>query len=332
MGYWWPLLVAASALGTWLALRYARARSLLDAPGERRSHAVPTPRGGGVAMMVVLVATGAIMASSQASLTAFWIAFSLGLLLVGGIGWWDDHRPLSAWLRLAVHLLAGGVLSVGVLLAGGGWIAAVACGLLAVILVNVWNFMDGINGIATTQFVLVAGAAWLLWGEGVAPLALACVASGLGFLPFNFPRARIFLGDVGSGGMGFALAALYGLAVLVGNAAPEAGLVPVSAFVVDAGLTLGRRIWRGEAWWTAHVQHTYQVWARELRQHWPVTLGFATWTVAGAASVAWLDSATPSFMGAFAVAWYTSGALLWWFLQNRYALRRLPHAVDSRDG
>ena len=332
MAYWWPLLLGASALGTWLALGYARRRSLLDAPGERRSHAVPTPRGGGIAVIGVLLATGILMAWRQESLSAFWVAFSLGLFLVGGVGWWDDHRPLSARLRLVVHVVAGSLLGIGMLLAGAEWKAAVVCGSLAVILINVWNFMDGINGIATTQFVLVTLMAWLTWGDGVSMLALACVAAGLGFLPFNFPRARIFLGDVGSGGMGFALAGLYGLSLLAGSPAPETGLVLISAFLLDAGLTLARRAWRGEAWWTAHVQHAYQVWARSVDQHVPVTLGFAAWTECGALSAIHLTASAPQFMRAFVAAWYISGALLWWFLQNRYAHCRLPHAADSRDG
>lgn len=332
MAYWWPLLLGASVLGTWLALGYARRRSLLDAPGERRSHAIPTPRGGGIAVIAILLATGVFMAWRQQHLSAFWMAFSLGMFLVGGVGWWDDHRPLSARLRLVVHVLAGGLLTAGTFLAGGEPAAAIACGVLAVILINVWNFMDGIDGIATTQFVLVAAAAGWLWGDGVSVLALACVAAGLGFLPFNFPRARIFLGDVGSGGMGFALASVFGLAALVGDPAPEVGLVLISAFMLDAGLTLFRRVLRGEAWWTAHVQHAYQVCAKRLQQHLPVTLGFAVWTAAGALSVIWLNAASPQFMSVFAIAWYISGALLWWFLQDRYSHRRLPRLADSRDG
>src|SRR5690606_7576504 len=200
----------------------------------------------------------------------------------------------------------------GVVMAGGApWLALLALGLVPV-LVNVWNFMDGIDGLAASQAALAAAGLALLAGEGPAVLpALALSAACLGFLPFNFPRARIFLGDVGSGALGFALAVLV---VLLPSDAPTDDRVgvlllaalPLSAFLVDATLTLSGRIVRRERWWTAHVEHAYQRFAVRAGSHAPVTMAYAAWTaVATVAAVVLLDSGLKSkagIVGIFVVA------------------------------
>ncbi len=134
-----------------------------------------------------------------------------GLSLVAGIGWWDDHRPLPARWRLAVHVLASVVLGLLIWRVGGqAWMGALSA-LFAVGLVNVWNFMDGINGLATSQAALAAvacalalapPASWAGWG-----IAAAC----LGFLPFNFPRARIFSAMAAAVGWASCVAAVLAL-------------------------------------------------------------------------------------------------------------------------
>src|SRR5690606_21830627 len=137
-------LAAVSALGTWLTLRYAR-RRLLDLPGERRSHTVPTPRGGGLGITIALLAGTALAVAGGVLAPLPALAFAAGLLLVAGIGWIDDHRPLSPWSRLAVQCLAGLVLAAGLYAGQGDWRwALLACAAVPV-LVNVWNFMDGID-------------------------------------------------------------------------------------------------------------------------------------------------------------------------------------------
>ncbi|MFD0738193.1 lipopolysaccharide biosynthesis protein [Lysobacter koreensis] len=320
---WLALFFVIGAAGTWLARGYAVRRELLDHPGERRSHAVATPRGGGMAIVLALLVAASALAARHPLQVPLLVAFVLGLLLVAGVGLIDDHRPLSPWSRLVVHVLAAAVLAIGVAAAFGSlWVAAVAF-IAALVLTNVWNFMDGINGLAASQAAIVAaGFAWLaggVWGW----LALALAAACLGFLPFNFPRARIFLGDVGSGALGYSLAAL--LAVVLGSQQRwwlPILLVPVSAFLVDAGLTLLRRLWRGERWWTAHTQHAYQVWARQAGSHaWP-TAAYSAWTLCGVLAMGLLRSAPGSFILASSIAWYTSGAFLWWWLQRRELGRR----------
>src|SRR5690606_36449123 len=141
-------------------------------------------------------------------------AAGIGLLLVAGIGWLDDHRPLSPWSRLAVHALTAGLLAGVAWHASGQPAVSIVAFALAMALVNIWNFMDGIDGIAATQALVVACACALPGSDPlVRCLARALAAACLGFLPLNLLRARIFLGDVGSGALGYALALVMALAI-----------------------------------------------------------------------------------------------------------------------
>ncbi len=310
---WLALHIALAAAGTWLARHYALGRSLVDEPGERRSHRVATPRGGGIAIVLaMLVALLALMARAPQWVPTLGL-LGAGFVLVAAIGWIDDHRPLSPWLRLAVHALAAGLLGLAGIVAGTGglWQVLAGCA-LALVLVNVWNFMDGIDGLAASQAALVAAAfalsapaAGVAWWLGWA-LCAAC----LGFLPFNFPRARIFLGDVGSGALGYALAVLAVFASDGGMAGAWV-LLPLSGFLVDAALTLGTRMVRGEHWWTPHVQHLYQRLARRWHGHRKVTLVYAAWTLAAIALMWSVRSLDAAFIMCAVCAWYLVGAGIW---------------------
>ena len=195
---WLVLHFCIGVAGTWLARRYALKQALIDEPGERRSHSVATPRGGGIAIVISLLVAALALGIRQPPIAPLMLAFGTGLLLVAGIGWFDDHRPLSPWVRLAVHIVAAGLFAFAV----GDVFQSVwlgACAFVAtLVLTNVWNFMDGINGIAAGQALVAAlGLAWMAGGSwGL--LALALAAACAGFLPFNFPRARIFMG-IGAG-------------------------------------------------------------------------------------------------------------------------------------
>lgn len=272
---WLGLLAAGAAAATWMARYYALRGNLMDQPGERRSHTVATPRGGGIAIVLVVCVAGLYLMARQASANVLGLAFLSGLLIVAAIGWWDDHRPLSPWLRLAVQAVAALILAAGAGWQSGHWMPALVAFGAAMVLVNVWNFMDGIDGLAASQAGLAASAyAGVLTGEWRV-LAMALVAACLGFLPFNFPRARIFLGDVGSGALGFALAGLLAAALLaVPPARAPLLILPLCLFLVDAGFTLLRRILRGEQWWAPHVTHLYQMAARRFG-HVVVTMVYA---------------------------------------------------------
>lgn len=241
-----------SALFTHLSLRYALRLDMLDHPGARRSHQTPTPRGGGAAIVLVL------------GLSVLWLplpvlpAWSL-LLAVGAvalIGWIDDHRSLPVLPRLAVHAVAAATLVVGLM--WEAWsvsalspLTLLLLPLLVVAGINFCNFMDGINGIASSQAALVLVAcAVLIWPAAPVWAAVFTVAAAAccGFLPFNFPRARIFLGDVGSGALGLLVMAALIQVWWLSRIPAAALLLLISAFALDAVLTLVQRVVQGKRW------------------------------------------------------------------------------------
>jgi len=312
---WLILHTGIGAAGTWLARRYALQRNLLDHPGARRSHDVATPRGGGIAIVLALVVAAVALSLRAPGQAAVMAAFAVGTLLVAMVGWIDDHRPLSPWLRLSMHVLAGAVFAVAMQHGFGNVWMSLSAFAATVALTNVWNFMDGINGIAATQALLVAMAVALLASGVWMLVALALAAACLGFLPFNFPRARIFMGDVGSGAIGFAIAALAAVAVAQQGHDAISLLLPLSPFLVDAGLTLLRRLVRGERWWTPHTQHAYQVCARR-RGHAVVTLAYVAWSATGLAAMIVMDGVPAIIMLRICVAWYLAAVLAWWWVQR----------------
>lgn len=332
LGAWVAILFLLALAGTWAVRRYALARNLLDHPAERRSHRVATPRGGGLSIVAAMLVALLLLAWMNPGDRGLLLAAAGGLALVAGAGWIDDHRPLSAGLRLAIHLASAVLVSGAVLLSGhGAWSAVVA--LLAVpVLVNVWNFMDGIDGLAASQ-AAIAAAAYALSGADAATTALAwaLVAACCGFLPFNFPKARIFLGDVGSGALGYLLAFLL-VWVSIRNARGVTEselplmLLPLAAFLVDASLTLSRRILLGEQWWKPHVQHAYQQLACRLGAHWPVTMAYAVWSVL-AGGLLLVATVQPFVIKLTIVAsWLLASSLVW------IALPRTPTTSSQAQG
>ncbi|MFP7721566.1 lipopolysaccharide biosynthesis protein [Lysobacter sp. A3-1-A15] len=329
---WVAVFFLMAVAGTLLARRYALQRALVDEPGERRSHAVATPRGGGVAIVAVLLAACIALAFRHPGHLPWLGAFGIGLCLVAGVGWLDDHRPLSPWVRLGVHCVAAAVLMAPIALGADRPLLALIGFGLVVTLTNVWNFMDGINGLAASQAAIAGAALALVLGGPAAALGWALVAGCAGFLPFNFPSARIFLGDVGSGALGFAVGALLVLAGLPDPSLSPLLLLPLAPFLVDASLTLGRRVIRGEAWWTAHLQHAYQGWARHSG-HSLVTVLYGAAAAGGAVVLLALagTGTTAIFIAIFALAWYTSAAFAWVWLQKGSASRALQLEKDRSE-
>ncbi|MEO5596742.1 MAG: glycosyltransferase family 4 protein [Lysobacteraceae bacterium] len=312
----WILLCAAafvSALLTAATRYYALRRNLLDAPGRRRSHALPTPRGGGLGPILTILVAGVCWLVITHRLDKSIATCLAGLSLVAVIGWWDDHRPLPASLRLTIHLAAAALAALG-LLGMPSTPAQSGLLLIAIIwiagLINAWNFMDGIDGIATTQAIMVTacvliGGALFAWLDA-RWMAAGWVAIGalLGFLPFNFPRARIFLGDVGSGALGFMIACLLLRAIVSGGMRWPLAMLAVSAFGIDAALTLGKRMAQRKAWWRPHREHLYQWMVRRGKSHQWVNLAYATWTL-----LACVMTLIAAPAGAVLSAWMTIAAL-----------------------
>ena len=285
------LALLLSAGLTRLALAYAERRRMVDLPGARRSHAAPTPRGGGAGPVLAMLIVGFGLAWPFDPSRYF--AFASAFALAAGLGWWDDHRNLGVGVRLAAQLAICGGLAWFLLTGSAGALPTIACVAWLLLYLNLHNFMDGINGLAAAQTAFCAGAFALLAGEGggFAPYWLCVVGAvaALGFLPFNFPRARIFMGDVGSTALGLWLAAMAVLLAWSGALAAGSALIVMSAFVVDGAMTLGYRVLRGKRWWRPHREHLYQWLARAGWTHVRVVGAYFAWNVLLALPLAWMN-------------------------------------------
>jgi UDP-N-acetylmuramyl pentapeptide phosphotransferase/UDP-N-acetylglucosamine-1-phosphate transferase len=278
---------AASALLTWAWLGLARRRDIADAPGQRRLHATTTPRGGGIAIAVVVVAAAFAIATAQSAGPGLlpWGCIGAGLAAFAAVGLRDDVVPMSAQAKFGGQWIAAAALALGLMLAAPGatgWVAFAVLVVAAVYVTNIWNFMDGSNGLVATQSLLVA-AALATW-PGQAPdlrlLGLVLAATCLGFLPFNVPRARLFLGDVGSHVLGAGVFALGALSWRRGVVdLPVLGLLGLP-MLLDSGLTLLRRALAGRPVWRAHREHLYQYAVRTGHSHASVCLAYAAATLA----------------------------------------------------
>lgn len=275
-------------VGTEAVRRYALARSVLDVPNARSSHSVPTPRGGGVAIVLSFIAALVLWEIVWGvSGRLFW-ALMPSSSLVALIGFMDDHSPLPARLRLAFHFVAAGwavywiggmpSLDLGFALLQLGWTGSLLAVIGLVWSVNLYNFMDGIDGIAGGQavFVSVAGAALLFVQGGDAWPLLVLGAASAGFLLLNWPPARIFMGDAGSGFLGFAIGTIALHATTQGLTSVWPWVILMGVFIVDSTVTLLRRAMQGMAITSPHRTHAYQWASRRYGQHRIVTIGVLT--------------------------------------------------------
>lgn len=278
------LLLAAfgvALLATGVVRKYALRVGLLDEPNVRSSHSVPTPRAGGLAIVATCVSGWISLYFFDLLGSRELLALSIGGLAVAAVGFLDDRSGLDARIRLLVHLLAASLAVYAVGVATGQGAVGVAWWLLLVCgigwFVNLYNFMDGIDGLACGEavFLSLAGAGLHAITSGRVDTALAAIVVGgasLGFLWWNWPPARIFMGDVGSGFLGYVLAvvALSSARQNVGALIPW--IILAGAFLADSGVTLLRRALRGERIYVAHRTHAYQWLARRWRSHRRVTV------------------------------------------------------------
>ncbi len=273
--------LAAAVFSYWGVARFllwAKRRKLLDLPNERSSHTRPTPRGGGLVIVAVTLLFGTVLAGMQSSPSSWaaWLPFAAGALIVAAVSWFDDLSSLPSWIRLTVHFsgaiiaIAGygfwGTIALPVVGSVNlGWWGAAVTAMWIVGLTNAYNFMDGTDGIAGSQAV-IAGLGWALigWAAGiplVGGLGFLVAGASLGFLVHNWPPAHLFMGDIGSAFLGYALAVLpvmYGFFDKNGTGAPAVGLLLVWPFVFDTSFTFVRRLCRGENVFSAHRSHLYQ--------------------------------------------------------------------------
>ncbi len=295
----WLLVVIAifSCVMTGLLRHYALSRELMDVPNERSSHTVPTPRGGGMAVVVSFLVALLVLFVMAPEYTSIIIGLGGAGLLIALIGFMDDHGHIAARWRLLAHFIGAGWLlywlgglppiqMVGISLELG-WLGNILAALYLVWLLNLYNFMDGIDGLASIEAITVCCGGALIYllllddGAGVFfPLLLA--AAVLGFLVWNFPQARIFMGDAGSGFLGFTLGALSLHAAWMAPQLLWCWIILLGVFIVDASVTLLRRVLRGDKFYEAHRSHAYQYASRRLASHKAVSL------TVGLINIVWL--------------------------------------------
>jgi len=272
---------------TWMLRKIALHHSLLDIPNQRSSHSQPTPRGGGLAILLACYLGGSYLAlTGRIVIPHLFVLGGCGLG-IAIIGFLDDLFHLSSGVRLVVHfgcaLLALNFLpfnSYSLLSNGGGILSTAALIVLAfgvVWSINLYNFMDGIDGLAGIEAVTITlGAGFLLYlsGETGGPflLLMLLAVSVLGFLMFNWPPARIFMGDACSGFLGFFFAIIALLTAQSTRLTLWTWMILLGVFVVDSGVTLLTRIYLRKKFYEAHRSHAYQILARRLQSHKKVTL------------------------------------------------------------
>lgn len=264
-----------SALLTWVALRYLQRRAILDHPNERSSHSIPTPRGGGIAVVCLTIAAWLVPVSGKVEPATLAALTAAGALAV--VSWIDDLKSLTPLVRLAAQAAAAVVALAwldGPSLVFQGllpaWLDTVLAGLLLVWFVNLFNFMDGIDAISAAECIAVCLGLLVLGllrtPAGVPPwLPFALAAAMLGFLWWNRPPARVFLGDVGSVPVGFLLGWMLLKTAAAGYWA--VALILPLYYLADATITLLRRAVRGARLWQAHREHFYQRAVQAGRSH-----------------------------------------------------------------
>ena len=295
----WIFFVIAGCISLLLTSalrRYALSKSLIDVPNARSSHTVPTPRGGGVAIVLSFLLLVPLL--SIFSLLPW--ASAWGLIGAGAgvavLGFLDDHGHIAARWRLLGHFSAavwalfwlGGIppLTIMGVVFDMGWIGVVLSLFYLVWMLNLYNFMDGIDGLASVEAIAVCLSASLIYALmgfsslAWAPLLLSFTVAG--FLYWNFPPAKIFMGDAGSGFLGVTLGILSLQAACASPALLWVWVILMGVFVVDATFTLVRRLVRGDKVYEAHRSHAYQYASRQFGRHLPVTL------TVGLVNVVWL--------------------------------------------
>lgn len=309
MSSWLALALIASFLASYVltawARRFAQQSGMLDLPGPRRSHEQPTPRGGGIGFATIFLVAVTLFIRLFPENMNLWLGLLGGGFLVVAVGWLDDLRGLGSAIRLSLYGFASlwavvwigglpsvelgvGILNLGIFGYFVGW--CLTLGFL-----NIYNFMDGIDGIAAGEGLIAssAAAAFLILA-GSWPMAIACLilsAGLLGFIPWNWHPAKIFMGDVGSNLLGFVLIVMAMFSENQGFVPLLVWIILLAVFWVDGGATFLRRLWKGDPVYLPHRTHAYQRAVQKGYSHSQVTsavividiilvgLGYLAWSV-----------------------------------------------------
>lgn len=346
------LLLLVSGITTWLAgfavYGFLKRIGLWDKPNYRSSHSLPTVRGGGLAILIPVL-LWIVLAKGGGDAPQGHVAVLL--LIIASVSFADDLGHMSAGSRLFYQLLAALFAlsleawpSFGLSLGAdsGAWIAAGALGLFLWVAwiagnINAFNFMDGINGLAAGQAAITGlGIGLVAWRFGVpfndfwVQTSFALSGAALGFLPHNVPKARMFMGDVGSASLGFLLAVIpffltigYGWHLFLPLALLQAN------FVLDTVITLGRRIARGERWYEAHKEHFYQRLTRSGVPHEKVTLIQMGGQVIVILLLCCLPGANDSMKGILVFMILGIWAAFFWYAEKEFKRRAASAAVPA---
>lgn len=334
MMFWVLVAVIPALIATLLTYRFCNPESrmhLLDHPNERSLHSQPKPRTGGVAILVgFFLSIPAWLAIVVPTPSMVWIIIGAGI--IAGLSFLDDRRNLSIGVRLLGHVLGA---SIVVIAAGLGlpvevsipWLAWLGPGLSIVFLVwmaNLYNFMDGMDGFAGGMAVIGFGTfavfGFLAGNLAFAIFSLTLASASFGFLLFNFPPARIFMGDTGSAALGMMAGGLILWGAREAVFPFWAGALVFSPFIVDATLTLLRRLLRRERFWLAHKTHYYQRLVLLGWGHRKTVLTEYALMLACAGSALW---------GASKPAMTQTGVLIFWGLAY-IVLVATVHALERR--
>ncbi|MEQ8859211.1 MAG: glycosyl transferase [Pseudomonadales bacterium] len=300
----------------WLVLTASRRWGVLAHPNARSLHDAPQPTAGGVAFVVPLLAYLGWLGAQGASIA---LVLCAAAALIAVVGLVDDLRELSARARLAAHALAA-LAVVWAVLPGAPWPLLALAAFALVWHINLYNFMDGIDGIAGAQALVFLVGAQIV-GAGLPGWSgdLTWLASGtlLAFLVFNFPPSRLFMGDVGSGFLGLLTGALALLLWQQQSLPLPAALILLAGFWLDATYTLIVRATTGQAFTQAHRSHLYQKLAAKRGHLW-TTVGFLGYAIFWLLPLAWMSARHGMQMSPVALSWLLPAVTpllvtAWWF-------------------
>lgn len=271
-----------TALITWGWIKLAEAKEIHDGPERRRLHDAFIPRAGGIGIALVMLTACIVIYFFIAHRNPLWLLLIAAFFLFSFLGFWDDLTPIRAVRKLMLHILAAMLLFlICISFLSMNALLAMVLSMLFLAMVNIWNFMDGSNGMVGMQSLLMV-IGFMSLGSYSMPvyyfsltLAVAC----LGFLPFNFPVAKVFLGDVGSHVLGAAVLALAILAYSENQWTVLEIACLLSALWIDGFLTLIRRKFRGFKVTQPHRSHLYQYAIRSGKTHGAICGYYAVWTI-----------------------------------------------------
>lgn len=321
---WAPLLsFGLSAAGVWITLVHSRRAGVVDVPNHRSSHTVPTPRGGGIGIVAAVLIVTFYALRSVAGVPYFPIALVAGCLLcLALVGWLDDTRSMAVAVRLPVHVACGFAVAVLVNavrpLPDAANILWLACWTFwTAASINIANFMDGVDGMIAVQGIIYGVFLFSLVPveDPASAYGLVLAAACLGFLVWNWPPAKVFLGDVGSGSLGLLFVAGGALALRGVGAALV--FLPLFPLYLDALITLIRRYRKGEKLTEAHRSHLYQRFANEGAGHALSTLAYGLAAAIGALAAVSIRDAETRTLGVTIVTYVAATVLAWVLLDKR---------------